>query len=223
MDWGPKTALLLAELGFLAEQRGDAETALTRHLDGFAAARTTGNPAPIALALEGIAGANALAGDATHAARLLGAAAALRRSTGTPVAPTERADLDRVTAPPGPPSAPTASTRNSATGPGSPRTRPSAPKAATEPPGSPLPEIAGHAQARRRSGVGSASNASGSSSGVPADPSDRRCVPCRAPCRPGFSASRAASCPTACVDRAFRGPNAAPSRARRAAGPTGGG
>lgn len=39
-------ALILAELGFVAEQRGDAATALTTHLDGLTAARATGNPAP---------------------------------------------------------------------------------------------------------------------------------------------------------------------------------
>lgn len=97
MDWGPKTALLLAELGFLAEQRGDAETALKLHLDGFTTARGTGNPAMIALALEGMAGAHTRAGRPTPGARLLGAAAELRESAGTPVPPTERADLDRIT------------------------------------------------------------------------------------------------------------------------------
>ncbi|WP_344891241.1 BTAD domain-containing putative transcriptional regulator, partial [Nonomuraea antimicrobica] len=69
-------ALILAELGFVAELRGDAETALALHLEGLAAARDTSDPRALALALEGLAGARALAGHPARAARLLGAASA---------------------------------------------------------------------------------------------------------------------------------------------------
>lgn len=90
-------ALVLAELGFVAEQRGDAATALTTHLAGLTAARATGNPRAIALALEGLAGARSLAGAPESAALLLGAATAARERTGAPLPPAETADVDRVT------------------------------------------------------------------------------------------------------------------------------
>ncbi|WP_461071279.1 BTAD domain-containing putative transcriptional regulator, partial [Streptomyces pseudoechinosporeus] len=63
-------ALILAELGFVAELRQDAAAALSLHLEGLAAARDTGDPRAVALAAEGLAGARALAGHAGQAARL---------------------------------------------------------------------------------------------------------------------------------------------------------
>ncbi|WP_236594901.1 hypothetical protein [Saccharothrix sp. 6-C] len=51
----------------------------------------------MALALEGLAGAEALAGDHRRAARLLGAAAALREGAGAPLPPGERGDVARIT------------------------------------------------------------------------------------------------------------------------------
>ncbi|MFG1707811.1 BTAD domain-containing putative transcriptional regulator [Nonomuraea sp. M3C6] len=90
-------AFYLAELGFVAEQRGDAETALSRHLDGLTAARTTGDPRAVALALEGLAGAQTLMGHHDEAARLLGTADAARRSAGAPLPAAERGDVDRIT------------------------------------------------------------------------------------------------------------------------------
>ncbi|MCP3803894.1 winged helix-turn-helix domain-containing protein [Allokutzneria sp. A3M-2-11 16] len=89
-------AFILAELGFTAEQRGDAATAFARHLDSYATARSTGDPRAVALALEGLAGAHALSGDFPHAARMLGAASALRESAGAPLPPAESADIDRI-------------------------------------------------------------------------------------------------------------------------------
>ncbi|MFD4996193.1 AfsR/SARP family transcriptional regulator [Streptomyces buecherae] len=103
LDWfretgyGPGGSLVLAELGFVAELRGDAATALARHLGGYAVARGLGDPRALALALEGLAGARALAGAADDAAALLGAAAAARDSVASPLPPAERADVDRVT------------------------------------------------------------------------------------------------------------------------------
>ncbi|MDT0347054.1 hypothetical protein [Streptomyces litchfieldiae] len=90
--------LLLAELGFLAEQRGDAESARALHCQGLAAAREMGDPRAIALAQEGLAGAAALAGDFREAAHLLETAGALRASLGTPLPPAERGDVDRISA-----------------------------------------------------------------------------------------------------------------------------
>ncbi|MGI5170496.1 hypothetical protein ACQEU3_39725 [Spirillospora sp. CA-253888] len=91
------SALILAELGFVAELRGDAETALALHLEGLAAARDTGDPRALALALEGLAGASALAGHSLRSARLLGAAAAARASVDAPLPAAERGDVDRIT------------------------------------------------------------------------------------------------------------------------------
>ncbi|MYX15200.1 AAA family ATPase [Streptomyces sp. SID8374] len=93
--------LLLAELGFIAELRGDAEGAAAHHLEGLEIARALAEPRALALSLEGLAGAAALPGHApaaTRAAALLGAAAAARRRAGAPLPPAERADVDRVTA-----------------------------------------------------------------------------------------------------------------------------
>ncbi|MFI6500461.1 BTAD domain-containing putative transcriptional regulator [Nonomuraea typhae] len=90
-------AFALAELGFAAEQRGDAETALARQREGYANAAATGDPRAIALALEGLAGALSLAGRAEEAARNLGTAAAIRASVGAPLPAGERLDVERAT------------------------------------------------------------------------------------------------------------------------------
>ncbi|GAA1931982.1 hypothetical protein GCM10009837_67110 [Streptomyces durmitorensis] len=74
VDFGPGPALLLAELGFLAEQRGDASEALSLHYQGLSVARDSGDPRSLALAHEGLAGAYALAGQPAQAARFLGTA-----------------------------------------------------------------------------------------------------------------------------------------------------
>ncbi|MFC5830492.1 BTAD domain-containing putative transcriptional regulator [Nonomuraea insulae] len=117
----PGIALVMAELGFAAEQRGDAEGALERHREGYAAARSTGDPRAVALALEGLAGALSLgagagagareaagllgagssAGEAAgsgvrEGARALGAAGAVRRAVGAPLPPSERLDVERI-------------------------------------------------------------------------------------------------------------------------------
>ncbi|MFI0990193.1 BTAD domain-containing putative transcriptional regulator [Streptomyces exfoliatus] len=103
LDWGRHVvfetgrALVMAELGFIAELRGDPTTALAHHLTGYAAAHETGDPRALALALEGLAGAQALAGHPTRAALLLGTASATRASVGAPLPPAERADVDRIT------------------------------------------------------------------------------------------------------------------------------
>lgn len=89
-------ALILAELGFVAEQRGDAQAARALHLDGLDLARGIGDPRAVALALEGLAGAHTVAGRHDQAARLLGAAAAARQSVGAPLAHGERGDVDRI-------------------------------------------------------------------------------------------------------------------------------
>lgn len=92
----PGHALALAELGFIAEERGDADEALRLHLEGWDAARSSGDPRAKALALEGIAGAHALAGRPAYAAMLLGAAASARHSVGMPLPTAEHGDVDRI-------------------------------------------------------------------------------------------------------------------------------
>jgi predicted ATPase/DNA-binding SARP family transcriptional activator len=98
VGWWPGVALINAELGFVAELRGDAATAAARHLDGLVAARRTGDPRALALAMEGLAGAAVLVDRPASAARLLGAAAAERASAGTPLPAAERGDVDRIRA-----------------------------------------------------------------------------------------------------------------------------
>jgi tetratricopeptide (TPR) repeat protein len=90
-------ALVLAELGFIAELRGDVESARGLHQDGLVAARATGDPRAVALALEGLAGVQALAGRHDQAAQLLGAATAARKSTGLRC-PQGSGGVDRITA-----------------------------------------------------------------------------------------------------------------------------
>ncbi|MEV1242554.1 BTAD domain-containing putative transcriptional regulator [Nonomuraea sp. NPDC049750] len=109
----PGIAFVLAELGFAAEQRGDAATALARQRQGYEAAQATGDPRAVALALEGLAGALSLTAERTRAGRqdrwsrsgqyreaagMLGVAAALREAVGVPLPAPERADVDRITA-----------------------------------------------------------------------------------------------------------------------------
>jgi predicted ATPase/DNA-binding SARP family transcriptional activator len=93
--------LLFAELGFIAELRGDMEHSATHHLRGLAVARSLGEPRALALSLEGLAGAAAglgAADAAAHAALLLGAADTARRSLHAPLPAAERGDVDRITA-----------------------------------------------------------------------------------------------------------------------------
>ncbi|MFE1871719.1 BTAD domain-containing putative transcriptional regulator [Streptomyces sp. NPDC059496] len=108
LDWSRRlgvdisVALILAQLGYVAELRGDAPLAEALHRDGLAAARRSGDPRALALAFEGLAGAGSVAagpGDRdAAAAALLGTAAALRESLGTPLPPAERHDVDRAAA-----------------------------------------------------------------------------------------------------------------------------
>lgn len=92
------SALILAELGFVAELRGEAAKATELQREGLAIAERSGDPRAIALGMEGLAGAMALSGDHRAAAALLGAAAAKRASVGTPLPEGERGDVDRIEA-----------------------------------------------------------------------------------------------------------------------------
>ncbi|MFD6275771.1 BTAD domain-containing putative transcriptional regulator [Streptomyces sp. NPDC060209] len=98
VDYGPGITLALAELGFVAELRGDAQTSGARHREGLEAAAKLGDPRATALALEGLAGAHASGGRPRDTALLLGAAAAARHRVAAPLPPAERGDVDRITA-----------------------------------------------------------------------------------------------------------------------------
>jgi hypothetical protein len=96
--YAPGVALVAAELGFVAELRGDAGAALSWHTRARTTAEATGDPRALALALEGLAGAHSLAGDHELATTLLAEAAAKRAGAGAPLPPAERSDVDRITA-----------------------------------------------------------------------------------------------------------------------------
>ncbi|WP_165966993.1 AfsR/SARP family transcriptional regulator, partial [Actinomadura sp. 7K507] len=90
--------VVLTELGLLTERRGEAAEARKLHLRALQAARTLDSPRGVAMALEGLAGAVGLAGDHAASARLLGAAGAARQAVSVPLAPSERAEIDRISA-----------------------------------------------------------------------------------------------------------------------------
>ena len=91
-----------AVLGFVAERRHDAAMAREWHAHGLALADTTGDQRRVASALEGLAGAAALAGEGCETALLLGAAEAFRRApgraAGSAFAPQARADASELLA-----------------------------------------------------------------------------------------------------------------------------
>lgn len=89
--------MALAELGFTAEQAGDAEAAQARHTEALDIAKRLGHRHSEAHALEGIAGARALAGDHGGAAELLDDATAVRGAVAVPPTASERIDLERIT------------------------------------------------------------------------------------------------------------------------------
>lgn len=100
LEWhrssGEDDTLILAELGFVAELRGDTATARKRHKAALAAAQAKADPRSVALALEGLAGATLLDGDPAGAAALLGEAERTRSDVGAPLPPAERGDVDRI-------------------------------------------------------------------------------------------------------------------------------
>ncbi|MEV0348376.1 BTAD domain-containing putative transcriptional regulator [Nonomuraea sp. NPDC050680] len=87
----------LVELGYLIERRGDAATARDLHLEALTAAQRIGDPRSATWAVEGLASAVAAGGAHERAARLLGLAAAVREHNQTPAAPSEAAEITRVT------------------------------------------------------------------------------------------------------------------------------
>lgn len=92
-------AMLLGELGFIAEQRGDGGEALRLHREALAVlASGEFGDRTAAPGVEGVAGAWSLLESPEAAAVLLGGAAALRERAGVPLPSGERFDVDRVEA-----------------------------------------------------------------------------------------------------------------------------
>jgi predicted ATPase/DNA-binding SARP family transcriptional activator len=89
--------LVLMELGFAEETRGNAAKSLALHNKALDIAVDFNESRAIAGALIGIAGATALAGDHRLAARVLGAAAEIRKTSDIPPSPDERAEINRIT------------------------------------------------------------------------------------------------------------------------------
>nr|WP_238357082.1 BTAD domain-containing putative transcriptional regulator [Kribbella italica] len=99
-------AFILAQLGFVAEQRGDYLRAEQLQLQARVAAESTGDERAVALTLEGLAGAKAAAALATggqesvelsrQAAVLLAEAEERRRAVGVPLPPGEQFDVRRI-------------------------------------------------------------------------------------------------------------------------------
>ena len=77
-------ALQLNNLGILALRRGDTRESQARHGEALLLSRDVGAREPMAGSLEGLAGVAAARAEHDRAARLLGAAAALRAAIGSP-------------------------------------------------------------------------------------------------------------------------------------------
>ncbi|HVM02347.1 MAG TPA: LuxR C-terminal-related transcriptional regulator [Acidimicrobiales bacterium] len=87
-------ASALRRLGRLAHDGGDYHGATARYLESLELAAATAAPGAVAATLEGLAGTSAARGRPEWGARLLGAAAALRRSAGAIRSPADALDHD---------------------------------------------------------------------------------------------------------------------------------
>lgn len=92
------TALSLGMLGKIATQRGDLGVARALHEESLAIARASHDNWLTALCLEALAAVVTAQGEVVWAARLWGAAEALRDTTGSPLPPVFRADYERSVA-----------------------------------------------------------------------------------------------------------------------------
>ncbi|MGH2359367.1 MAG: ATP-binding protein, partial [bacterium] len=90
--------LTLCALGRVARQQGHGDRAAALYTEALSLLRRIPDRAGIAECLEGYAGAAAAQKQFTRAARVLGAAAALRDAIGAPVPTCDRPDYDRVDA-----------------------------------------------------------------------------------------------------------------------------
>jgi predicted ATPase/Tfp pilus assembly protein PilF len=91
-------AASLDNLGLVSRAQGDYGTARTLHKEGLAICREIGDKRGIIVSLEGIAALAAAPEQWQQAARLFGAAAALRVTIGAPLPPSERAEQEHQVA-----------------------------------------------------------------------------------------------------------------------------
>jgi predicted ATPase/DNA-binding CsgD family transcriptional regulator len=88
-------AQTLLELGRVAREQGDTTRMAEHFAESLALFQETKNLRDIAYCLEGLAGIAGASGRPERAARLLGAAEALRKSVGIPLPPVNHADYER--------------------------------------------------------------------------------------------------------------------------------
>ncbi|GAA2435447.1 BTAD domain-containing putative transcriptional regulator [Actinomadura vinacea] len=90
--------LVYVGLGYTAELRADPARAFAMHQEALSVGLRIDGPRDMAFSLEGMASALSLAGHPETGARFLGAAMAIRRTTGLTPGPVERADIARIEA-----------------------------------------------------------------------------------------------------------------------------
>jgi hypothetical protein len=90
--------MVVDSLAHLALEQGDLDQAAALYRECLTAFAELENRQAIAGSLEGLAGVLAAQGDPPQAARLFGAAEALREATGSPLPEGERAGYDRKVA-----------------------------------------------------------------------------------------------------------------------------
>jgi len=91
-------AVILLNLGLVAFAQDDMQRARAYFEQSLAHCSALGEPGSVAACLDGLAGVQAVCGDAQCAARLLGAAGAVRAAINEPIQPTDRADHERFVA-----------------------------------------------------------------------------------------------------------------------------
>lgn len=92
------TARALAILGYVVRDEGNTTAACEHLRESISILRPRGDRLGIAVCLEGLAAIQAQSHQYERAARLLGAAAALREAIGAPLAPADRPDHERTLA-----------------------------------------------------------------------------------------------------------------------------
>src|SRR5262249_35860897 len=95
-QWG--TAEVLCDMGRLAYAQGDEQRAAACYRESLALFRELEGKRLVSVCLEGLAGLAEVRKQPERAARLFGAAEALRESGGRPLPPVYRADYDKAVA-----------------------------------------------------------------------------------------------------------------------------
>jgi predicted ATPase/DNA-binding XRE family transcriptional regulator len=94
----PLSAMLLLNLGHVALAQGNYQRARSLFREALPLCQVLGSEGWVVLGLVGCAGLGAALGDASYAARISGAAAAILKLTGTPLEPQDRAMHERTLA-----------------------------------------------------------------------------------------------------------------------------